>query len=138
MASLPSDFDEQPIKFSEDALVLSKGFQAEPSLQREPRFNSEGLLFAMILFVILTESKLVFWNALLFCATQLGFNLLVDRTGNLLMKKKNISRKDIGVNARASWQGVVGLHKVAGSRVDCCFFVVSLLWLLLWLSPRPS
>ena len=33
--------------------------------------------------------------------TKLGFNLLVDRTGRLL-KKKDVSKKDIAVNSRVA------------------------------------
>ena len=58
-------------------------------------------------------------------ATELGFNLLVDRVGNLLLKKKNISNKDIGVNARASWLAISGLQ--------ACVCVCVELWLLLLL-----
>ena len=36
-------------------------------------------------------------------ATQLGFNLLLDRSGKLLFKKKAVTKKDITVNPRVAW-----------------------------------
>ena len=69
---------------------------------------------------------------MIFLATKLGFNLLLDRTGKLLFHKQQISKKDIAINARATRLYVsnwIVLHVVTGEVclveglfVCCCSF----------------
>ena len=94
----PSDFEEAPIEFSDEAICLSKAFQQEPDIQQASCLQGDcGRGRIIMCFVSVSVADLIH------LAAKLGFNLLLDRSGKLLMKKKGVYKKDIVMNPRAAW-----------------------------------